>query len=150
MITHSINFTYVNFFKSCLIGINVHRDFMDMACNFLNCNEGNLPFKYLGLLVGANSSSFSTWKPLLEHVTTHLNSWENKYISFGGRIVLLNLVINVIPIFYISFLKMPEKVWRRLVKIQREFLWGGVTGVKRLVGSSGGRCVNQRRRVVLV
>ena len=118
----------VNFFKSCLIGINVNREFMDMAYNFLNCNEGNLPFKYLGLPVGANSSSSVTWEPLLDYVTTRLNSWGNKYISFGGRIVLLNSVINVIPIFYLSFLKMPGNVWRKLVRIQREFLWGGLMG----------------------
>lgn len=116
----------VNFSKSCLIGINVDREFMDMACNFLNCNEGTLPFKYLGLPVGANPSRMSTWDPLLEHVSSRLNSWGNKFISFGGRIVLLNAVINAIPIFYLSFLKMPGKVWRNLVRIQREFLWGGV------------------------
>jgi len=112
----------VNFFKSCLIGINVERDFMEMACNFLNYNEGTLPFKYLGRPVGANPSSVSTWEPLLEHVTSRLNSWGNRYISFGGRIVLLNVVINVIPIFYLSYMKMPGKVWRKLVRIQREFL----------------------------
>jgi len=105
---------------------------MDMACTFLNCNEGSLPFKYLGLPVGANPSSYSTWEPLLEHVSTRLNSWGNKYISFGGRVVLLNSVINAIPVFYLSFLKMPGKVWRKLVKIQREFLWGGVTGGRKI------------------
>lgn len=39
----------VNFGKSCLIGLNVSRDFMEMACNFLGCGEKHLPFKYLGL-----------------------------------------------------------------------------------------------------
>jgi hypothetical protein len=38
----------INFSKSCLIGVNVSNDFMEMACNFLNCSEGSLPFKYLG------------------------------------------------------------------------------------------------------
>lgn len=115
----------VNLFKSCLMGLNVEREFMVMACNFLNCNEGSIPFKYLGLPVGANPRSLTTWEPLLEHISSRLNSWGNRYISFGGRIVLLNSVINAIPIFYRSFLKMPDKVWRKLVRIQREFLWEG-------------------------
>lgn len=93
--------------------------------------KGSIPFKYLGLSVGANSRSFSTWEPLLEHVKTRLNSWGKKFISFGGRIVLLNSVINAIP-FFISLLKMPGKVWKRLVKIQREFLWGGVSGGQKI------------------
>jgi len=45
----------VNFHKSSLIGVNVPRDFMEAACGFLHCREGSIPFKYLGLLVGAIS-----------------------------------------------------------------------------------------------
>lgn len=41
----------INFLKSCLIGVYVPNNFMEMACNFLNCSEGSLPFKYLGLPV---------------------------------------------------------------------------------------------------
>jgi hypothetical protein len=53
-------------------------------------------------------------------------------VSFGGRIVLLNSVLNAIPIFYLSFMKLPVKVWKRLVRIQREFLWGGVGGGRKI------------------
>jgi len=122
----------VNVLKSGLIGINVTRDFMDMTCNFLGFSESSLPFKCLVLPIGANPRSLSTWEPLLEHVTKRLSSWENKFFSFGCRIVLLKFMINAIPIFYISFLRMPVKVWRRLVRIQREFLWGGVGDAKKI------------------
>lgn len=50
----------VNFSKSCLLGINVSGDFMEMACNFFNCTEGTLPFKYMGLQIGANPRRMST------------------------------------------------------------------------------------------
>ena len=112
--------------------VNVDNDSMDMACNFLNCSKGSVPFKYLGLLVGAKAKSMSTWEPLVEKLSGRLNTWGHKYISFGGRIVLLNSVLNVIPIFYLSFLKLPVQVWKRLVRIQREFLWGGVEGSKKI------------------
>jgi len=108
-----------NFFKSSLIGVNVDSDFMDMACNFLNCSEGSIPFKYLGLPVGSNPRSMSTWEPLVEKINGRLNTWGHKYISFGGRIVLLNSVLNVILIFYLSFLTLPMQVWKRIVRIQR-------------------------------
>jgi len=114
----------VNFFKSCLIGFNVARDFMEMACDFLNCREGSLPFKYLGLPVGANSGRTSTWQLLLDLLNRRLNNWGNKFISLGGRIVLFNSVLNSIPIFYLSYMKMSSTVWWKIVRIQREFLWG--------------------------
>ena len=46
--------------------------------------------------------------------------------------MLLNSVLNSMPIFYFSFLKMPVHVWKRVVRIQREFLWGGVGGGKKI------------------
>jgi len=122
----------VNFSKSCLIGINVPRDFMEMTCNFLNCTKGNLPFNYLGLPIGANPRRVSTWEPLWEHVVKRLNLWGNKFNSFGGCIVLLNSMLNSIPIFYLSFMRMSVIVWKRLIRIQREFLWGGVLGGKKI------------------
>jgi hypothetical protein len=63
----------INFFKSSLIRIIVESDFMNMACNFLNCSERSIPFKYLGLLVGANSRSMSTWELLVENLSGRLS-----------------------------------------------------------------------------
>ena len=122
----------INFLKSSLIGVNVREEFMEMAYNFLNCSMGSISFNYLGLLIGANGRSMSTWEVLVETLDRRLNMSGHKYISFGGRIVLLNSVLNSIPIFYLSFLKMPVKVWKRIVRIQREFLWGGVGGWKKI------------------
>jgi len=68
----------------------------------------------------------------VEHVNKRLNSWTNKSLSFGGRVVLLNSVLNAIPIFYLSFMRMSVKVWRRLVRIQMEFLWGRVGGGRKI------------------
>ncbi|GAU43110.1 hypothetical protein TSUD_373050 [Trifolium subterraneum] len=118
----------VNFWKSGLMGINVSPTFLTMAATFLNCRLGSIPFKYLGLPVGANPKNGSTWEPLLDHLRKRLNSWRNKHISFGGRIVMLNAVLNAIPIFYLSLLKMPVNVWKQVVRLQRVFLWGGVKG----------------------
>jgi hypothetical protein len=68
----------------------------------------------------------ATWEPLMDKIRRKLRSWGNKYLSLGGRIVLINSVLNSIPIFYLSFMKMPVQVLKKVVSIQREFLWGGV------------------------
>jgi len=53
----------VNFAKSCLMGIHVEYFFLRMAEGFLHCMLSSLPFKYLGLAVGANPRSARTWEP---------------------------------------------------------------------------------------
>jgi hypothetical protein len=118
----------VNFFKSKLIGINVEACFLESAALFLKCVVGQLPFIYLGLPVGANPRRLSTWNPVLDVIQRRLASWKNKYVSLGGRVVLLNSVLSAIPIFYLSLFKMPVGVWKKLVRMQRRFLWGGAAG----------------------
>jgi hypothetical protein len=53
-------------------------------------------------------------------------------MSLGAHIVLLNSVFNTIPIFYISYLKIPTIVSKKIHRIQREFLWGSRRGQKRI------------------
>jgi hypothetical protein len=122
----------VNFWKSNLMGVNVSHDFLTLASVFLNCRVSSIPFKYLGLPIGVNPRRASTWEPLLVSLRKRLGAWGNKYISLGGRIVLLNAVLNAIPIFYLSYLKMPVLVWKSIRRIQRDFLWGGVRRGKRI------------------
>ncbi|GAU37373.1 hypothetical protein TSUD_22470 [Trifolium subterraneum] len=117
----------VNFAKSSVMGVNVSADFLNLAERFLHCSIGSIPFTYLGLPVGANPRKESTWKPLLVSLSRKLGVWRNRFISLGGRVVLLKSVMNSIPIFYLSFLIMPTKVWKHIVRIQRNFLWGGAS-----------------------
>lgn len=74
----------VNFAKSSLIGANVSDDFLALGAKFLNCKCGALPFKYLGLPVGANPRRVST----LDHM---LQVTRGRFIA-GGSIGLSTYV----------------------------------------------------------
>ncbi|MCH89732.1 LINE-1 reverse transcriptase like, partial [Trifolium medium] len=86
---------------------------------------GSLPFIYLGLPVGANPRSATTWEPVIKTIEKRLFSWRNRYVSLGGRVILINSVLTSIPVFYLSFMKIPLKVRMTIVRMQRDFLWGG-------------------------
>jgi len=119
---------------------------MEAACRFLHCREGSIPFNYLGLPVGANPKKVSTWEPILMKLKNRLNSWGSKYVSLGGRIVLLNSVLNAIPIFYLSYLKIPAKVVKEVIRIQRNFLWGGARGGRKICWVNWRRVCSPRRK----
>lgn len=118
----------INFWKNCLMGVNVQDSFLQMTADFLHCRIGALFFNYLDLFVGASLKRLQTWQPMNENLRRRLNGWRNRYVSFRGRIVYINSVLNSIPTFYLSFMKMPIKVWKDVdvVSIQRDFLWGGL------------------------
>lgn len=71
-------------------------------------------------------------------------------MSLGGHLILLNSVVNVIPIIYLSILKMFVKVWKKIVKFQRKFMWGGVRGGIRSLGLGGLMFVSPRSSRALV
>lgn len=112
----------VNFAKSSLIGVNSDSMFIDLTFDFLHCKKGSLPFKYLGLPIGTNPRLASMWEPLVNLLSKRLLYWKHMYVSLSGRVTLLNYVLNAIPIFFFSILKMSLKVWKNIVKIQRKFL----------------------------
>lgn len=119
--------------QRALIRVNSNKGFLDLACEFLHYRKKSFPFKYLGFPVGANPRLTSTWEPFVNIVSRRLLSWKRKYVFLCGRSILLSSVLNVIPIFYLSFLKMHVKVWKKIMKIQRKFLWEEVKGQPKIV-----------------
>jgi hypothetical protein len=100
----------VNFAKSRLFGVELEESFLHGASNFLNCKIGKLPFIYLGLPVGANPRKESTWDPVIDVLQQRLYSWRNRFVSLGGRVILINSVLAAIPLYYVPlFLKNAHK-----------------------------------------
>jgi hypothetical protein len=76
----------VNFFKSKLYGINLDEHFMSAASAFLHCGVDSIPFRFLGIQLGANPRSKATWHPIVESLWKRLNSWKGRNLSIGGRV----------------------------------------------------------------
>lgn len=64
----------VNFHKSSLAGIEIERRNFQMFADMLNCRTMEIPFLYLGLLVGANPRSLRTWGLVIDKVKKRLSS----------------------------------------------------------------------------
>lgn len=100
----------VKFSKSSSIRVNSDQTFLDLTYEFLYYKKDSLPFKYLGLPVGSNPRLAAMWEHLVNLLSRMLLSWKHMYVSLGGRVILLNYILNSIPIFFLYFLKMFVKV----------------------------------------
>ena len=100
----------VNFYKSMLTGVNISPSWLSEAASVLNCRTGSIPFMYLGLPIGGDSRKISFWKPVVDRIRTQLSVWNNKFLSFGGRLVLLKSVLSSLPVYFLSFFKAPTGI----------------------------------------
>jgi len=100
----------VNFNKSMLTGINISDSWLTEAALVMNCRRGNVPFTYLGLPIGGDPRKLSFWKPVVDCIVSRLSKWNNKFLSFGGRLVLLKSVLSSLPVYFLSFFKAPAGI----------------------------------------
>jgi len=83
-----------------------------------------IPFTYLGFLVGGNHRKIEFWKGMVQKIKKKLSKWRGKILSFGGKVVLIKLVITSLPLFYHSLFKIPIEVMKEIKSIKMDFLWG--------------------------
>ena len=56
----------------------------------------------------------------------------NRHLSLNGRLTLINLVLNSIPIYFLSLDKVPKQILSNIRYIFFNFLW---TGAQKSEGS---------------
>ncbi|XP_068486473.1 uncharacterized mitochondrial protein AtMg00310-like [Phaseolus vulgaris] len=114
----------VNFSKSRLGGIGVEQTEILHFAKILNCEVMSIPFKYLGMPVGGCHKRGEFWDEVVNRVKKRLGRWKGRFISMAGRICLIKSVLSSIPLFYLSLFKIPSIVLKKIVSLQRNFLWG--------------------------
>jgi hypothetical protein len=111
-ILHSITLSsglVVNFHKSCLVPVNVS---LEKACSLaqaFGCEVGSFPFTYLGLPLGLTKPQVKYYAPLICRIERRM-SGTSHFLSYAGRLQLVNSVISSLPTLYICSLM--NCLWR--------------------------------------
>ncbi|GAU20543.1 hypothetical protein TSUD_131010 [Trifolium subterraneum] len=98
----------VNFNKSVLVGVNIPDSWLGEAASALCCKVEKIPFLYLGLSIGGDPRRLVFWEPVLARLKSRLSGWKSRFLSFGGRLVLLKSVLSSLPVYALSFFKAPS------------------------------------------
>lgn len=114
----------VNFSRSSLIPINVDADRLLHLANTFGCQVGSTPFTYLGLPLGSSKPKFESYLPLIDRVTRWLSGL-SPFLSYGGRLVLVNSVFSSQAVYHMTSLQMPVKVILQIDRLRRQALWHG-------------------------
>ena len=107
VIFESMSGLKVNFNKSMLVGMNISDSWLNEAATMLSCKVGRIPFMYLGLPIGGNPRRLQFWEPIVNRIKSRLSGWNNRFLSFGGRLILLKSVLTSLSVYALSFFKAP-------------------------------------------
>ena len=97
----------------------------DIYTDLFGCNTGEYLFRYLGIPMQHRQLLNSEWSKIEEHFEKKLSCWKAKYLSYGGRLVLLNSVLSSLPMFMMSFFEIPKGVLKNLDQFRSRFFWQG-------------------------
>nr|GEW17485.1 RNA-directed DNA polymerase, eukaryota, reverse transcriptase zinc-binding domain protein [Tanacetum cinerariifolium] len=111
----------INMSKSKIMGVLVDSDKVKYVASKLECLILKTPFSYLGSKVGGSMSRVHTWNEVVDRVKNRLSKWKMKTLSIGGRLTLLNSVLESMPIFHMSVFRALLTVLRTLESIRSQF-----------------------------
>ena len=58
-------------------------------------------------------------------VAKRLDNWKKAFLSRGGCLTLIQLVLDSLPVYYMSMFRIPIGVTGEIEEIMRDFLWEG-------------------------
>ncbi|KAA3484641.1 Retrovirus-related Pol polyprotein LINE-1 [Gossypium australe] len=88
---------------------------------------------YLGVPLLHDQVTKSTLNLVVEKVRGKLHNWEARKLSFTGRVTLAQSVILTIPSYFMQSLLILKRVCDEIEKIVRQFIWGVLMDITRLL-----------------
>jgi hypothetical protein len=82
-------------------------------------------FKYLGFFLKPNCYSFNDWIWLLQKVEKRISNWCHRWLTLGGRFILVKSVLENIHVFWLSLAKIPKAILEKIHRRMFSFLWTG-------------------------
>lgn len=79
--------------------------------------------KYLSMQVLQKRMNKETFAEILERVSSRLDGWKGRVLSFAGRLTLTKAVLASIPVHSMSTIILLASTLANLDKVSRSFLW---------------------------
>jgi hypothetical protein len=100
----------INFHKSEVYYFGSAKEIEQDYMELFGCQTGSLPFKYLGIPIHYRRLRNGEWKSVEDRFESKLGNWIGKLLSYGDRLILINLVLTSLPMFMLSFFEIPKGV----------------------------------------
>jgi hypothetical protein len=87
---------------------------------FLDLKDG---FSYLGYRLKPRASSPADWSWLVAIFERKISFWCNKWLSLGGRFILVKSVLEGLAVYWMTLERIPNKIIILFRRLSCNFLW---------------------------
>ncbi|XP_074317710.1 uncharacterized protein LOC141653760 [Silene latifolia] len=105
------------------------KDDIQQATGFV---EGSMPFRYLRVPIKAGRLTKSECNTITEKMVSRIRSLGARKLSYAGRVVLINSVLNTLYSYWASIFLLPKSIIKRIESICRNYLWDGTAEYHRV------------------
>jgi hypothetical protein len=90
--------------------------------NFVDLSEG---FRYLRYFLKAEKYKVEEWRWLIAKFEKRIGHWCNRWLSLGGRFILIKAVLESQPVYWMALAAIPVSVLNKIRQLIFNFLWSG-------------------------
>jgi hypothetical protein len=81
--------------------------------------------KYLGCYIKQNCYNKTDWLWLEKKFDKRIANWSHRWFSLGGRLTLIKVVLESLPVYWLSLAKIPKCILNNIRRKMFNFLWTG-------------------------
>jgi hypothetical protein len=115
----------INFQKSDVLVVGGSEDEQKWTASVFNCNMGQLPFKYLGVMVNNKHMSASDLAYVYQKVEKKLPTWQSVGLYSGGKSILIQSSLSSIPNYTMGIYMLQDEIHQKMGSARVNFFWHG-------------------------
>jgi hypothetical protein len=114
----------------------------------LQCKIDSFPMPYLGLPLTPSKVRRCELQPMISCADKYLSCWQARLLTYAERLILVNTVLDAVPVYAMSALMLPKGVLLKILtrKGAHSFGLGKTPAVARDALSHGTQSVLQSKR----
>lgn len=99
----------------------------NVLSEYLGIKQSIFPTRYLGLPLNPTRITFAILQPFMDRITSKLQTWTSKFLSFAGKIQLISSVIYGMVNFWSIVFVLPKHFYAQVDSLCSSFLWKNKT-----------------------
>jgi hypothetical protein len=115
----------LNYQKSDVIVVGGSEEEQSNVAVLFNCNIGNLPMKYLGVMISDKHMSSSDVDYVHLKVEKKLPTWQSVGLTSGRKAVLIQSCLSSIPNYTMGIYMLQDEIHQKMDSARANLFWHG-------------------------